>query len=99
VKRPIESNVYTKWYKKLTDTRAKARVLIRVKRLCAGNPGDIEPIGEGCSEMKIHYGPGYRVYFKDTGKNIILLLCGGDKSTQQEDIKLAKKIARNFKGE
>ena len=99
MKRPSRSNVYAKWFKKLTDARAKARILTRVKRLCAGNPGDSKSVGEGIFELRIHYGPGYRVYYKDTGKEIILLLCGGDKSTQQEDIKQAKKIARHFEEE
>ena len=87
---------YIKWFKKLKDKRAKAKIYVRVERLAEGNPGDVEPIGEGCSEMKINYGPGYRVYYKDTGKEIIVLLCGGDKSTQQADIENAKKIARNY---
>ena len=73
--------------------------MTRVKRLCAGNPGDVKSVGEGVSELRIDYGPGYRVYYKDTGREIILLLCGGDKSTQQEDIKRAKKIARHFEEE
>ena len=62
--------------------------------LSKGNPGDVKPIGEGCSEMRIDYGPGYRVYYKDTGREIIIILCGGDKSTQQEDIDRAKRFAR-----
>jgi putative addiction module killer protein len=90
------SSVYKKWYKKLADPRARHRISIRVKRLEEGNPGDVKPIGEGCSEMRIDYGPGYRVYYKDTGKEIIILLCGGDKSTQNEDIKQAKKIAAAY---
>jgi putative addiction module killer protein len=69
---------------------------MRIKRLAIGNPGDVAPVGEGLSEMRIFYGPGYRVYFKDTGKEIILLLCGGDKSTQGRDIERAKKLAKGF---
>jgi len=91
-----EADEYKAWYVKLRDKRAKIRIDIRIKRLALGNPGDVEPIGEGCSEMKIDYGPGYRVYFKDTGKKIIILLCGGDKSTQSKDIKQAKNIWRNM---
>ena len=91
-----EADEYKAWYAKLKDKRAKIRIDIRIKRLALGNPGDVEPIGEGCSEMKINYGPGYRVYFKDTGKEIIILLCGGDKSTQSKDIEQAKKIWRNM---
>ena len=87
---------YKKWFKKLNDKRAKARIYVRIERLAEGNPGDVEPIGEGCSEMRIDYGPGYRVYYKDTGKEIIVLLCGGDKSTQKSDIERAKEIARNY---
>jgi putative addiction module killer protein len=91
------SGVFIKWLDKLRDARAVAKILQRINRLAKGNPGDAEPIGEGCSEMKINYGPGYRVYFLDTGKEIIILLCGGDKSTQQADIKNAKKIAKEYK--
>ena len=87
------TSVYKNWIKGLRDSRARYRILTRIKRLEEGNPGDCFPIGEGLSEMRIHYGPGYRVYFKDTGKEIIILLCGGDKSTQQEDIARAKYIA------
>ncbi|GHV79172.1 toxin, RelE family protein [Spirochaetia bacterium] len=95
------SSVYKKWYRKLADSRAKHRISIRVKRLEEGNPGDVKPVGEGISEMRIDYGPGYRVYYKetcfqDTGKEIIILLCGGDKTTQDEDVKQAKKIAANY---
>jgi len=90
------SSVYVKWLKKLRDSQAKARILARVRRLAKGNPGDVKPAGEGVSEMRIDYGPGYRVYYKDTGREIIILLCGGDKSTQQSDIDEAKKIARLY---
>ncbi|MDR0656889.1 MAG: type II toxin-antitoxin system RelE/ParE family toxin [Treponema sp.] len=91
-----ETEAYTKWLMDLRDFRAKARIILRVKRLIAGNPGDVKPAGEGVSEMRIDYGPGYRVYYKDTGKEIILLLCGGDKSTQQSDIKTAKRLAKEY---
>ena len=80
------SVIFDKWMSKLQDDRAKFRIDIRIKRLAAGNPGDVEPIGEGCSEMKIDYGPDYRIYYKDTGKEIIVFLCGGGKSTQERDI-------------
>jgi len=90
------SGEFNKWLKKLRDERAKSHIYARIERLAEGNPGDVKPIGEGCSEMRIDYGPGYRVYFKDTGKEIILLLFGGDKSTQQADIEKAKEIAANF---
>jgi putative addiction module killer protein len=96
------SSIYKKWYKKLADPHARYRISIRVKRLEEGNHGNVKPIGEGCSEMRIDYGPGYRVYYKtiadcqDNEKKIIILLCGGDKSTQDEDIKQAKKIAAAY---
>jgi putative addiction module killer protein len=90
------SSVYKKWYKKLADPQAKHRIFVRVRRLEVGNPGDAKPVGEGISEMRIDYGPGYRVYYKDTGKEIIILLCGGDKSTQQSNIATAKKIAADY---
>jgi len=88
-----KTNIYKKWIKNLTDNRAKNKIHIRVKRLEQGNPGDVVPVGEGISEMRIHYGSGYRVYYKDTGKEIVILLCGGNKSTQQEDIARAKQLA------
>jgi putative addiction module killer protein len=87
------SSVYKKWIKSLRDPQARARILTRVMRLAEGNPGDSRFLGE-ISEMRIDYGPGYRVYFKDTGKEIILLLCGGDKTTQTADIESARKIAQ-----
>ena len=90
------SSIFKKWIKDLRDSRARHRIHIRIKRLEEGNHGDCYPIGEGLSEMRINYGPGYRVYFKDTGKEIIILLCGGDKSTQQQDIVKAKQIARLY---
>jgi len=89
-----KTDVFKKWMKKLKDAIAKAHIDRRIDRLSKGNPGDVEPIGEGCSEMCIDYGPGYRVYYKDTGREIIIILCGGDKSTQQKDIDRAKRLAR-----
>lgn len=86
--------VFERWLRKLKDSIAKAHIDRRIDRLSRGNAGDVKSIGEGCSEMRIDYGPGYRVYYKDTGKEIIILLCGGDKSTQQSDIAKAKKLAR-----
>jgi putative addiction module killer protein len=78
---------------KLKDAVAKAHIDRRIDRLSKGNPGDVEPVGAGVSELRIHYGPGYRVYYKDTGRELIIILCGGDKSTQQEDIAEAKRLA------
>jgi putative addiction module killer protein len=74
-------------------SKAQAKIASRVERLGLGNPGDVKPVGEGVSEMRVPLGPGYRVYFKQTAKAVILLLCGGDKSTQEKDIKRAKEIA------
>lgn len=78
------------------DTRARARVLARVKRLEDGNAGDVKPVGEGVSEMRIDYGPGYRVYFIRQGRQIMVLLAGGDKRTQSTDIRTALRLARNL---
>jgi len=91
------SSVFDRWLKKLRDGNARFHIHRRIKRLAEGNPGDTKPIGEGCSEMRIDYGPGYRLYYKDIGKEIIVLLCGGDKSTQQADIIKAKEISGNYK--
>jgi putative addiction module killer protein len=84
---------FDKWIKNLRDFRARTRILARIMRLAEGNSGDHRFLGE-ISELRIDYGPGYRVYYKDTGKEIIVLLCGGDKTTQQADIDRAKKIAK-----
>ncbi|GHU48313.1 addiction module antitoxin RelB [Spirochaetia bacterium] len=88
-----KTKVYKKWVKKLRDNNARYRIFARLERLSQGHLGDCKPIGEGLTEMRIDYGPGYRIYYKDTGKEIIILLCGGDKSTQQEDIEEAKLLA------
>jgi putative addiction module killer protein len=87
------SSVFDKWLDALKDIRGKASILVRIKRLAAGNPGDTRPVGNGISELRFFFGPGYRVYYKDTGRELILLLCGGNKSTQEEDIARAKEIA------
>jgi len=86
----------TGWLKGLKDTRARARIYARIDRLEGGNIGDCEPVGEGVYELRIHYGPGYRVYFCYAGQQIILLLCGGDKGTQKEDIKQAIAYKQDF---
>jgi putative addiction module killer protein len=99
VKEIYRSSVYKKWIANLRDSRARYRISTRIKRLRKGNPGDVGPVGEGISEMRIDYGPGYRVYYKDTGKEIIILLCGGVKKNQQADIAEAQKIARTYKEE
>ena len=84
---------YSKWYDRLRDREAQARILIRLRRLSLGNFGDVAPVGEGVSELRIHYGPGYRVYFVQRGGRIVILLGGGDKSTQGKDIAAAKVLA------
>ena len=89
-----KTDIFKKWLKKLKDVKGKAHINRRINRLEHGNPGDVEPIGEGCLEIRIDYGPGYRIYYKDTGQEIIIILCGGDKSTQQYDINRAKRLAR-----
>ncbi len=80
----------------LRDLQARARIQIRIERLASGNPGDVDPVGEGVSELRINYGPGYRVYFKERGRELIILLAGGDKTTQAKDIKVALRLARNL---
>ena len=91
-----KTEVYAKWLDSLRDVRARARVLVRVERLAVGNPGDVRPVGEGVSELRIDYGPGYRVCFKKQGRTIVVLLAGGDKRTQSQDIKTALRLARNL---
>jgi putative addiction module killer protein len=85
---------YSKWYQRLRDREAQSRILIRLRRLSLGNFGDVGPVGEGVSELRIHYGPGYRVYFVRRGERILILLGGGDKSTQSRDIAEAKALAQ-----
>ena len=91
-----KTEVYARWLDNLRDPRGRARVLVRVERLAAGNPGDVRPIGEGVSELRIDYGPGYRVYFKKRDRRIVVLLGGGDKRTQSRDIETALRLARNL---
>ena len=85
--------LFDRWLSDLRDRSAQARITSRIDRLSRGNPGHVRPVGEGVSEMKIDTGPGCRVYYKQTGKAVILILCGGDKSSQDEDIEKAKRIA------
>lgn len=87
---------FVKWLDGLHDIRARARILVRMKRLTDGNPGDVKPVGEGVLELRIDYGPGYRVYYKQFGGFIIVLLVGGDKRTQAKDIKTALRLAKNL---
>jgi putative addiction module killer protein len=88
-----QTEAFRKWRLRLKDHRARAIIASRLDRLAQGHVGDAEPVGEGVSELRVHYGPGFRVYFQKRGNEIIILLCGGDKSTQAKDIKMAKHLA------
>ncbi len=90
---------FIKWESRLRDKRAKTLIAARLMRLAAGLPGNVEPVGEGVSELRIHYGPGYRVYFQQRGNIMIVLLCGGDKTSQARDIAAAKKLAKEWSAE
>ncbi|NMM47635.1 type II toxin-antitoxin system RelE/ParE family toxin [Marinigracilibium pacificum] len=93
-----QTTEFEKWFRKLKDRKAKAKILLRLQRIeDQGNFGDCQPIGEGLSELRIHYAKGYRVYFKEHGDTLVLLLIGGDKSTQSNDIKKAKELWEQYK--
>ena len=89
----FRTDEFDRWLAALADQRAVAKITSRIERLGMGNPGDVKPVGEGVSEMRLTYGPGYRVYYKQTGRKIVVILCGGDKSTQHNDIRRAREIA------
>jgi putative addiction module killer protein len=89
-----QTAVFTAWYDGLRDEKARARIKVRIDRLSLGNPGDVKPVGKGVSEMRIDYGPGYRLYFVQRGRMVVILLCGGDKQTQAGDIAQAIKLAQ-----
>jgi len=91
-----KTDIYAQWIDSLRDLRARARIQVRIERLAAGNPGDVKAVGDGISELRIDYGPGYRVYFTKRGREVVILLAGGDKSTQAADIKIALRLARNL---
>ena len=91
-----ETPAYAAWFSALRDRTAKARIDIRIRRLSLGNPGDVRPIGESVSELRIHYGPGYRIYFTKQGETVVILPAGGDKSSQEQDIRHAKDLTRNL---
>jgi putative addiction module killer protein len=91
-----KTEIFAKWLDGLNDVCARARILVRIERLATGNPGDVKPVGEGVSELRIDYGPGYRVYYKKQGQKMVILLAGGDKNTQVKDIKTALRLARNL---
>jgi putative addiction module killer protein len=89
----LTTDEFDRWLLDLADERARTKIASRVARLRFSNAGDAKPVGEGVSEMRVHHGPGYRVYYKQTNKTIIVMLCGGDKSTQEKDVRRAKKMA------
>ena len=93
----IKTSAFDTWLRTLRDRQAKVRIAARIDRLASGNPGDVKPIGGGLSELRISHGPGYRVYFMQRGSIVIVLLCGGDKSSQQRDIEQAKALAAEWK--
>jgi putative addiction module killer protein len=89
-----QTTVFSDWLKGLRDINARARIVMRIRRLELGNTGDVKPVGSGVSEMRIDYGPGYRVYFVQQGKTVVILLCGGDKKSQASDIVTAQRMAK-----
>ncbi|WP_029620711.1 type II toxin-antitoxin system RelE/ParE family toxin [Pseudorhizobium marinum] len=91
-----QTETFRKWRMRLKDERARALVASRLDRLAFGHPGDVAPVGNGISELRLHYGPGYRIYFQQRGEILIVLLCGGDKGSQNKDIKLAKKLSQEW---
>lgn len=93
----IKTDVFDGWLRELRDIRARAKIETRIRRLSLGNPGDVKPVGEGVSELRIPYGPGYRIYYITKGPVIVVLLCGGDKASQPRDIEQAKAIAAQWK--
>ncbi|WP_460535170.1 type II toxin-antitoxin system RelE/ParE family toxin [Humibacter ginsengiterrae] len=93
----MRSETFNRWLRKLNDRQARVRILVRIDRLAAGNPGDARYVGGGVLELRIDYGPGYRVYYVQDGGQLVLLLCCGDKSTQQSDIHRAHRIAQEWR--
>jgi len=91
-----QTEAYARWFKRLRDRQVRGRINMRIRCLSIGNPGDVKPIGEGVSELRIDYGPGYRVYFVQRGQTLIILLAGGNKQTQDRDIQTALKLAKEL---
>ena len=91
-----QTDVYAQWFRRLRDKQARARINARIRRLSLGNPGDVRGVGEGVSELRIDYGPGYRIYFVQRGQSLAILLAGGDKSTQDQDIEKARNLAKEL---
>lgn len=92
-----QTATFMTWESKLRDKRAKAAIASRIFRLANGLPGDVSPVGQGVSELRVHYGPSYRIYFQQRGMEIVILLCGGDKSSQPRDIEIAKRLANEWR--
>jgi putative addiction module killer protein len=88
--------VFQNWFAQLRDVEAKARITVRIRRISLGNLGDAKPVGSGINELRIHHGPGYRIYFVRRGSELVILLCGGDKSGQSRDIARAKELAKEI---
>ena len=95
----VRTDEFETWLEKLKDTRGKLRIVQRIDRLAEGNPGDVGPVGKGVSELRLNVGPGYRVYYLQDGDTLVLLLCGGDKSTQQKDIEKAHELAEEWRAD
>ena len=91
-----QTEVYARWFRRLRDRQARVRIDSRIRRLSLGNPGDVRPVDEGVSEIRINYGPGYRVYFVQRGQTLVVLLAGGDKDSQTRDIRRALELAREL---
>ena len=91
-----QTDEYSRWFNGLRDRHARARINVRIRRLSLGNPGDVKPVGEGVSELRLNYGPGYRVYYVQRGQMLVILLAGGEKHTQDRDIKRALELAREL---
>jgi putative addiction module killer protein len=91
-----QTETFAAWFRALQDRRARVRIQVRIDRLSLGNPGDVRPVGEGVSELRIDYGPGYRVYFVQSGQTLVVLLAGGDKRTQSRDIRAALEQVRSL---
>ena len=91
-----QTTEFARWFSRLRDNAAKARIDVRIERLSQGNPGDVRPVGEGVTEMRVDFGPGYRVYYKQSGRTVVVLLAGADKDSQERDIRLALELARGL---
>ena len=91
-----QTEIYANWFATLRDRQARARIDVRIRRLALGNHGDVRPVGAGVSELRIDYGPGYRIYLVQRGSALVILLAGGDKRTQDQDIQVALNLARDI---